>query len=408
MERNSLLAALLTLWSWGALAQGAPDAGLAPEDVPPPPAPPVVRVTLDLGRGVTVSHGEALSMNIRGRVQLRDSLTIVDPAVTNELSLRTARLYVQGKVLSPDLGYFLQLALGATDFEAGISSPVYDAYVEYTGLRDLEVRVGQYLVPFDRARTIRDYALEFVDRAQLLGELGLDRDLGVTLSSQDLFGQGGRITYALGLFSGQGKNRFVPEKPPGFLYTARVAVRPFGAFDEEQEGDLSRQDRPRLAVGAAVAFNQDSNRQRSTTGALYTLGGFDMLHLAADVVFKYRGLSVMAEAMGRTAPVALHEAYVGGVRTQEWSRSCWGYLVQAGYLVTDRLELVLRWNQLRFLGGDPALATFIRQQGRELNAGATFYLNGHLAKVQADWALRFGDVAGPPTHLVRVAVDVSF
>ena len=63
---------------------------------------------------------------------------------------------------------------------------------------------------------------------------------------------GGWLGYSLGLFSGQGKNRFAAEKAPGFLYLARVAVRPFGAFDEEQEGDLARLDRPRLAVGAAV------------------------------------------------------------------------------------------------------------------------------------------------------------
>jgi hypothetical protein len=404
------VAAAVALWGTAARAQAGADAvaDAGVDDLGQ--VPDKVVVSVDIGRGVTVSHGEALSMNLRGRVQLRDSVTVTaaDGATTNELALRTARIYIQGRVLSPDLQYFLQLALGANDFETGIASPIFDAYVEYLGWRDLQLRAGQFLVPFDRARTIRDFALQLVDRAQMVGELSLDRDLGLTVSSQDLFGLHGWLGYSLGIFGGQGKNRFGPEKPPGFLYLARLTLRPWGPFDDELEGDLQRLPRPRLAVGGSVAFNQDSWRQKSTTGNVLTLGGFDELHAAGDVVFKFAGFSFMAEAMLRQANAPFHEGVVSGAKVREYSRSAWGYLVQASYLATERVELVARWDQLRFLGGDPALATLVRQTGRELGAAVNVYLNGHLGKVQADWMARFGDGQVAPTHQVRLALDVSF
>ncbi len=373
-----------------------------------PPRPDEVQVTLVMGRGLTVSKGEANSMNLRARVQVRDVVTAVEGTASNELSLRTVRLALGGHVLSRDVGYLVQLALGANDFESGIASPVFDAYLEYTGWRDLQLRAGQFFVPFDRARTIREFALQLVDRQQVVQELTLDRDLGVMASSQDLFGLGGRLSYALGLFGGQGKNRVTPEPNPGFLYTARVTVRPLGPFDDDVEGDLVRTPHPRLALGVAVAFNQDTSRQRSTTGATFTLGGFDQLHVAGDLVFKYRGFSLLAEVLLRQASAPFHEGIAKGVPLREYTRSGWGYLVQAGLMVTDHVEFAARWDQLRFLSGDPAWAVLVHDQGREVGAGINVYFNGHLAKLQADWAVRFGDGRAPPTHLARVALDVSF
>ena len=92
----------------------------------------------------------------------------------------------------------MQLAFGGNDFEAGSSTPLFDAYLEYTRLRDLNVKVGQFFVPFDRLRTIREFALELVDRAQPTVELSLDRDVGVSFSSQDLFGTRGVLARLLG------------------------------------------------------------------------------------------------------------------------------------------------------------------------------------------------------------------
>jgi len=402
----------------------APDAGL--------PAPPAFSVKVGLGKGITISRGEALSLTIRGRLSARDVVTVIGPTATNELSLRTARLVLQGKALSPSLAYYIQLALGVADFEtltdttgkqSLVASPVYDAYLDFTAWRDLQLRAGQFFVPFDRARTIREFSLQFVDRQQLVSELSLDRDIGLMAFSNDLFGWGGRLAYSLGVFGGQGKNRVVAVPNPVFLWVGRVTLRPMGPFDDDSEGDLERSAMPHLAVGLAAAYNGETWRQRSTMGTLFLLpGGFKYTHLAADAVFKFGGFSLLAEALyrqadrpSRTGTKDVSDKTIkdlsGNSITNpitEYSRSAWGYTVQAGLMVTKELEFVARWNQLRWLGDtDRDLVKTVLQQGREATVGVNVYMNGHLFKVQADYTVRFGTGPLPYSHLARVLVDLS-
>ena len=55
------------------------------------------------------------------------------------------------------------------------------------------------------------------------------------------------------------------------------------------------------AFGLGAAYNLNTTRARSTTSTTYTLGTADYLHLAGDVVFKWRGVAVMGEAVLRDA-----------------------------------------------------------------------------------------------------------
>jgi hypothetical protein len=382
-------------------------------------------LSFEPGRGFTVRFGEVFSTNLQSRIQLRSTFAVSGddgdpgtpvPGPTNETQVRTLRLWLRGNVLDPNLRYGIQLAFGGNDFEPGSASPIFDAYFELTHLRDLNVRVGQFFVPFDRARTIREFALQSVDRAQVVRELTLDRDIGVALQSQDLFGEGGRVGYHLGLFAGDGRNRFGAH-PLGFLTMARVFVRPFGAFDDDQEGDLTRQPSARLMVGGAVAYNQATDRPNSTTGAPLAFGTFDYLHAAGDLVFKYAGLYVLGEvvyrqstsgrSVTRTDPATMMEETV-------WARDGWGFLAQTSYNVGHvldlaQLELWARYEQLDALGEtDPRLAATVRARGRGLGGGVNLYFDNHALKVQLDWAHWFGATFGPGEHLVRLQLDASF
>lgn len=377
---------------------------------PPPPAPVEsnVIVTAEPGKGVTLQSADnRFAMQLRGRIQVRDTLAINDE-ISNEIAIRTVRLFWQGHTLSPDFKYYVQLALGPHEFEPNNPSPVFDAFLEYTGVRAANLRIGQYFVPFDRARTIREFALQLVDRQQVITELTLDRDIGLMLYSTDLFGTGGHVGYHLGLFGGNGRNRFGSIDPVGFLYVGRIVLRPFGEFNDDMEGDQERRPNPRLAIGLAGAYNQNTTRQRSTTGAFYAFGDVDYLHAAADLVFKFRGFSLLAEAVVRKASVDELVGEIDGVAASEWTRSGWGYMVQAGYMLTRRFELAARWDRIyAFAGTDPAFVQLADRNGRELGAGFNIYLNGHLFKIQADYGLRYGEV-GHEKHVVRAAIDVSF
>lgn len=360
------------------------------------------------GKGITVtSADESFSMTVRARVQIRETVTVADDEAKNDLNVRTVRLHVLGNVLSPEVRYAIQLAFGPGEFDPTSPSPIFDAFIDFQHLRDAELKVGQYFVPFDRARTNRESSLQLVDRQQMVTELNLDRDVGVTLHSQDFLGTG-VLNYALGVFGGSGRNR-TGEEQMGFLYTARLGVRPMGPFDDDSEGDLKRLDDPRLSVGVAGAYNQNTNRNRSTLGSTYQLGTFDYFHAAADAVLKFRGLSVLAEALYRKSPQDSRTGLVDGEPLTEYTRSGWGYLAQAGYMLTDELEVVGRYDELFALGStDPELIAFVDAQGRETGLGLNYYLNGHLFKVQADHAMRFKHDLGEAIHLARLQVDASF
>ncbi|WP_437808585.1 porin [Sorangium sp. So ce1078] len=368
-----------------------------------------VKVTAAPGKGFTVrTADDSFSSTIRARVQIRETITHTAEDDTNEINVKTVRLTTSGHVLSPDLKYSVQLAFGGNDFEKDSASPVFDAFVEYTGIRDLNVRVGQFFVPFDRARTTREFTLQLVDRQIAVRELTLDRDVGLMLSSPDLFGLGGRISYNLFVGGGEGRNRFGGQEH-GPLAVARLSFRPFGAFDDDQEGDLSREAKPRLAVGVAGGYNHQTNRQNSTYGATLSLGTADYLHGAADLVFKYAGFSLSAEAVARHAGRDSLEGEVDGAPAREWTRSGYGYFVQSGFLLTERVEIAARWDQIFAESGtDPKLVELVDTQGKQVGGGLNYYLNGYALKLQGDYFYIFGKDASEGRHVGRLQLDATF
>lgn len=333
--------------------------------------PPVVDV--GLGRGVTIrTVDDDASLNIRARIQVRATAIHNPPGTsddTSELLIRRARLVFQGNARGPSLTYYLQLSFSNLDNEADLRLPLRDAYMTWSGARDLNVRVGQMKVPFSRQRVVSSSALQMVDRSIVVSELNLDRDVGVQIFSKDLFGTG-RLGYAVGLFGGEGRNRL--GRSAGLLYTARVEAWPFGAFDDLAEGDVRRGERLRMAFGASVGHNQNTNRPRSTIGTPYPAGDVDYTHAGIDLTVKWRGWSLASEAMSRAADES------DGLGPA--SRSGWGAFVQAGYMVSSRTELSGRYSRLNPRAGtDPALA-----EANELGAGVSHYLYAHDLKVQGD------------------------
>jgi hypothetical protein len=380
------------------------------------------KITAAPGKGVTfTSADERFSVNFKSRVQIRETVQhqVKDPGEdvnTNEINVKTLRLYTSGHVLVPELKFYIQLAFGGGDFDKDAtapqnSSPIFDAYIEYVKIRDLNVRFGQYFVPFDRARTTREFALQFADRQGVVKELTLDRDVGLMLSSNDVAGLGGRLGYNVFVGGGEGRNR-VGGQVPGPLVVGRIAVRPMGQFDDDQEGDVTRSQKPHLAIGLAAGYNHYTNRANSTYGMVYQGAVFSYKHAAADLVFKGYGFSLFTEFVTRTADRAHRTVAVdaAGAPIKEWSRSGWGYFVQAGQMLTDKLEVTARWDDLHAKKNtDPKLIATAESQGRQVGGGLNYYLNGHFLKLQADYFYIYGTKnTDQPLHAVRAQIDASF
>jgi hypothetical protein len=408
MARRSPTASLVAICLW---ALGLPARA---QNAPPEP----VQVTAAPGQGFTFTADDGRgSLTLKPRLQLRDTFTQAGATRTNEAQLKTLRLWLQGHVLSKELRYGVQLAFGGNDFDGfkdgaapkspTSASPVFDAFVEYAAHRDFVLKVGQFFVPFDRARTIREFALSMVDRPGVVSELTLDRDFGVALSSNDLLGRGA-FGYALFLGGGRGRNAFGAYEPSR-LATARLTWHPFGAFDEDQESDLTRSASPRLAFGLAAGRSTGVRRQRVTTGDAYTAGTAAYRHAAVDIVFKQAGFSLLAENVWRRADDDTLEATVADKKVKEWTRSGAGRFIQGGYLGKGGVEVVGRWEQLvAHAGTDPRLVEQVASQGRTVAVGLNRYFNGHALKVQTDWGWTYGNDFDRGRHVARLQLDATF
>ncbi len=418
--------------AWVCLANRAsaepPDTTASAVATEPPtsePQAPVVGVAA--GRGLTITSKDGKNaLTLRSRVQLRETFTHEKRSEhpgrdenTNEVQVRTLRLYVQGNVLDKDLKYVIQLAFGAGDFERDNPSLIFDAYVEYVKIRDLNVRFGQYFVPFDRARTIREFALEMVDRPNVVRELTLDRDVGLMFSSQDLFGLNRHLGYHAFVGGGDGRNRITDLKNrygpqhPSVLVIGRIVLKPFGAFEDyDQEGDIIRGAKPRLGIGAGGGYNLQTDRANSTYGPTYIAGTFNYTHVAADLSFKWRGFSLLTEYVQRTANKDTVTAVIDGESVTQYSRSGKGYFVQVAQMLSRRFQMMARWDDLYANAGtDPALAAMAalaKESGRQVGTGMTVYLNGHFFKLQVDYFLILNRLTDEPRHVARAQLDAMF
>lgn len=413
------------------------EAGPGPAPAPPP-SPPVVASAAPAARapaadgaekkalpeisgapgdGVTFEFGKTFSLNVRSRIQLRYQINVPprddsgNRDVEQLVNIGTARLWLSGNVYVPELTYMIQLAVAGRDYRDGATSPIYDAYIDWKVHRDFNVRAGQYFVPFDRLRTVREWALQMADRPRPVLELTLDRDVGIVVSSDRFLGDHSPLAWRLGVFGGGGTN-LSTGRTPGALFVGRLELRPLGPIDDDKEGDLERRKSPGLALGGALASNLETNRLRSTTGPTFEGGTTDYLHAAADLVFKWQGFGLQGEYLWKRASTdRILSVAPDGTPLTEYTRSGHGWVVQASYAFDPPFELVGRLSRLYALAGtDPAFVAEVDARGQEVAAGANYYFNGHRLKLQADWIarmptdFRFGDA----DHVVHVQLDATF
>lgn len=362
---------------------------------------PLVRA--EFGEGLNVeSEDRRFALKLRGRAQIRAAAVFGDTDESVTFLLRRFRLVFLGHAFGDDLRYYFQLGMAPLDMESDLLIPVRDAYLTYAGIRDLQIRAGQMKVPFSRERVVSSSALSFADRTIVNAELNLDRDMGVQVFSNDLFGLGGHVGYALGVFGGNGRNR--ANADTGLLYVARLEAFPFGPMEDAySQADFVRSSTPRLAIGAAAAFNQGSRRARSTHGATLS-GSFDYVHLAVDMMFKVAGFSFEADFLFRRATHATTEGTEDGMPVTLHALDAMGWFAQASYLFTPELEVSARYAEV--IARDDA--TYPLAFPRDLAAAFSWYAAKHNLKLQLDYSRRFDGSFAEGLHEVRLQTQLYF
>lgn len=331
------------------------------------------------------------------------------PVYDNNLEIRRFRAVFHGNLFGAHNKYFLQLALAPREMDVrdGVvhGSPVYDAYMQFERLRDLNLRIGQYRVMYTRERNIADVNPLLIDRSLANTEFNVDRDVGLDLRSEDLGGVK-KLRYYAGVFLGEGRdaNKFTD---PGFMYVGRVDVLPFGLFDDYEASDVWRLKKFRLSISGAYAFIDRAHKDRGVLGTVPTDGGTTNYHnTTADLLLKYAGWSLEAGYMwrrGHRSPGGAVDE-MGAPLPVSAARNGHGWLIQTAFLLPRlRLEPALRYSGNRSLGAVTSMPN-----RDEIGGGLNYYFYGHNLKLQVDYFRTFnvGQLA-LGTDLLRVQIQAA-
>jgi len=351
-----------------------------------------VDVRAAFGRGIWFGDtSDFFALQLRVRAQLAAYVTAPPDGDTGaSAEVRRLRLVLGGHVLRRLMTYYIQLGYSSGDLDDFDQVPLRDAFATFHFHPTFNLRVGQMKVPFDRQRVGSSSTLQFVDRAQMIRNLNLDRDIGIQLYGTDVLGLGGMVSYQVGVFAGEGRNQLSTD--PGLLYMGRVQVGSPGFLEDFVEGDLSRGP-ARFALAASVGFNHRAQRELSTFGEFYQEGYTSFLHLTTDIVFKAHGYSLFLAGMARDA----RESTIG-----DDPAGAWGLIAQNGYLLPFAdIELVARVVYQRPLPPSSMV------EYTEIGGGVNWYILGHDLKLQVDYrALVFAETG--TAHEGRAQLQLYF
>lgn len=300
--------------------------------------------------------------------------------------VRRARLKFQGFAYTPKLEYKLELGLsnrdlsGASVYTGNTNRLILDAVVKWNFYENFELWAGQTKLPGNRERLISSGSLETVDRSLLNSRFNIDRDMGVQLHHETYFGSTFLMREAISIAQGEGRN-VTAGNIGGLQYTGRLEVLPFGDFDDYSGADFAREDTPKLAGGVAYDYNKGAVRTRSNSGSyMLTDYGFfetNVTTLFVDAMFKYRGISAMAEYAHRSADNAF-STNADGKLTGDAVNIGKGFNVQAGYLFENNIQMIGRYTKIDL---DDRVTQLVEDQ---YTLGLSKYIVKHKLKVQTD------------------------
>lgn len=291
--------------------------------------------------------------------------------------VRRLRLRADGYVLSPKIGYSIQLAFTRSDQDfdnTGIANIVRDAVVFYHFTDNFYIAFGQNKLPGNRQRVNSSGQLQFAERSIVNGAFTVDRDFGLKAYYNN---QIGSVPYRLKAAISTGEGRSVNNSDHGLAYTGRAEILPLGLFKNEgdySEGDLEREETPKLAIGAGYSYNVRTNRTGGQLGKeLY--GSRDMGTAMLDLIFKFNGWAFQSEYMSRDSDDPLTFNEDGDVR---YIYNGWGINNQVSYLFKNNLETAFRYSLLQ-----PEDETVNYERKTEvLELGVSKYLRSHRIKAQ--------------------------
>lgn len=333
---------------------------------------------LDVLRDVGVLSGEAHekakeSLSKRPGVAARPSVELIgtytvfndmpedevlqypgSPDKERGFAVRKASFGFQGRVFYDWLGIKLTASAeqeedGTLDF--GLENAYLQARFEPTGWKSrgfvptFGAHLGAMKIPFSRQNLTHEPQMQFINRAVVVEESDILRDLGGTLDAGvDLGEETVQVRIRAGAFNGRGNKVFSADNNTKPMYVLRAVVDFLGPM-AAGEGDVSpsillgalwetdfRMRRPCVSLGASFLQNNDIDRTVRAWGV--------------EGEFRWMGLSLLGERIATTYDYDLTVDVVGDVKTSRWDTDGW-YLQGGLFVWPQRVELVCRYEEYR-------------------------------------------------------------
>lgn len=308
--------------------------------------------------GKTTIESKQARLDISNRSQVRFTQEMPEEGDdVGSFRIRRMKTKFEGWVYIRDLTYELQLNW------ADSANVLEDAVVNYDftkGGKALQLRAGQFKVPFGRQELTSSGSQQFVDRALVTNRFARGRDIGLQVWGTPA---AGKLDWRVGIFNGAGRTVSRNDND-SFQTNARVTFQPFGDV-RYSESDFESTDRPLLAVAAEYESNERPAAAAGTTPAHTS----DREIVGGDVAFKFKGFSFFG---------AVHDA--SNDRTILADFDDGGFVAQAGwFIVRNKLEIAARLAEI-----DPHSDRDDDEQ-EERGIALNWFWNKHNHKIQADY-----------------------
>jgi phosphate-selective porin OprO and OprP len=333
------------------------------------------------------------SMNIRFRIQNRALMNTVsdedfEPG-SFDARVRRCRLSFTGHVVNPKLTYYLQLSFARGDMDWSVTDAISsnsssqnlspnvlrDAMVFYKPTHHWQLGFGQGKLPGNRQRVNSSGALQFYERSLVNANFTPDRDFGIF--STYTFGHKEKFHMLLKNAISTGEGRNSNQSNAGLAYTSRIEFLPLGAFTDGGdyfEGDLAREEKPKISIAAGYLYNDRAVRTGGQLGRdLFGQKSYNLY--MADFMFKYKGICLASEYIRRDA----NNPYVYGTdKVTRFITTGDGINNQLSYCFKSMWELAARYSLIS--PHRDILKNF--NQAEQYALGVTKYLNKHKVKAQ--------------------------
>jgi len=302
-----------------------------------------------------------------------------------------SQLMFGGNAFGKGLEYYLEMGWGRGDLynltgQSGFTTArLWDAWVKFRPTSDVEIKIGQFMLPFTRESLVRPQYQLAVFPTVIDFRMGMERTAAVEL---DWASESGRFALAISngspaIFHAPAWGAFDPIPPwPGlekdtlYAVSMRYEWKLLGDWDQFKQFTSPPGSERGIMIGLA------GHRQNTQHDLPVAIGGFPegiFWGVTGDITMQYDGASLFAsviyERLTDFAPALSRVNF-------------FSYIIQGSTYITNQTELFARYEaggpDERGAGGD---------QLQILTMGVNHYVDGQDVKFTADIGFSFGEVS---------------